>query len=69
MKECTGSEVINKLTNCSIDFDSWGGVASMIKYECKGYVNFTDQELIEEWRFFFEEVVKIKDSKEFLQNS
>ena len=36
-------------------------VIQMLEYGCKGYANFTDQELIEEWEFFFEENIKIKD--------
>lgn len=61
MKEHTRDEVINKLTEYSFDNIDWGGVVMMIEYGCKGYVNFTNQELIEEWEFLFEEDIKIKD--------
>ena len=61
MKEYTRDEVINKLTEYNFDNIDWDGVAMMIEYGCKGYVNFTNQELIEEWEFLFEEDIKIKD--------
>lgn len=61
MKEHTRYEVINKLTEYSFDTIDWGSVEMMIKYGCKGYIDFTNQELIEEWEFHFEEDIKIKD--------
>lgn len=33
----------------------------MLEYGCKGYADFTNQELIEEWELFFEENIKIKE--------
>ena len=36
-------------------------VIEMLEYGCKDYANFTDQKLIEEWEFFFEENIKIED--------
>lgn len=61
MKEYTRDEVIDKLTNYSLDVIEWDGVAMMLEHGCKGYANFTNQELIEEWEFYFEENIKIKD--------
>ena len=61
MKEHTRYEVINKLTEYNFDTIDWGIVEEMIKYGCKGYIDFTNQELIEEWEWFFEEDIKIKD--------
>lgn len=61
MKEHTRDEIIDELTNYSLDVIEWDGVAMMLQHGYKGYVNFTNQELIEEWEFYFEEDIKIKD--------
>lgn len=61
MKEYTRDEVIEKLTNYSFDANDWEGIMMMLECGCKGYTNFTNQELIEEWDCFFEEDIKIKD--------
>ena len=49
MKECTRDEVVEKLTNYSFDSIDWGVIADILEYGCKGYTNFTNEELIEEW--------------------
>lgn len=63
MKEHTRNEVINELTEYTFDNIDWDGVLMMIEDGCKGYVNFNNQELIEEWEFLFEEDIKITDKK------
>ena len=61
MKEYTRDEVVEKLTEYSFDNIDWDFVADILEYGCKGYANFTNEELIEEWEAFFEEDIKIKD--------
>lgn len=63
MKEHTRNEVISELTEYTFDNIDWDGVLMMIEDGCKGYVNFNNQELIEEWEFLFEEDIKITDKK------
>lgn len=61
MKEYTRDKVVEELTNFQFDNIDWDVVADILEHGCKGYANFTNQELIEEWEFLFEEDIKIKD--------
>ena len=60
MKEYTRDEVINELVEYTFENIDWDGVLMMIEDGSKGYLNFTNQELIEEWKFLFEEDIKVK---------
>lgn len=60
MKEYTRDEIVDELTNYSFETIEWD-IAAMLEYGCKGYANFTNQELIEEWELFFDENIEIKD--------
>ena len=61
MKEYTRDKVVEELTNFEFDSIDWDVVAHILEHGCKGFANFTNQELIEEWEFLFEEDIKIKD--------
>ena len=61
MKEYTRDEVIEELTEYNFDNINWNVVADILEYGCKGYANFTNEELVEEWEFLLEERIKIKD--------
>lgn len=61
MKEYTRDEVISELTGYSFDDIDWNIVLDILEYGFKGYANLTNEELIEEWEFLFEENIKIKD--------
>lgn len=60
MKEYTRDKVVEELTNFEFDSIDWDVVAYILEHGCKGYANFTNQELIEEWEFLFEEDIVIK---------
>ena len=60
MKEYTRDEVINKLAEYTYEDINWDGVIMTIEYGSKDYLNFTNQELIEEWKFLFKEDIKVK---------
>ena len=61
MKELTRDEVRVELTEEILGAWEWDTIQSVIEGGFKGVENMTDEELIEEWEFYFEESINIKD--------
>ena len=61
MKELTRDEAKEAIIEAIIDGFDWSTVYDIVRHGFVGVDEQTDEELIEDWEFYFEESIKIKD--------